>query len=167
VAFYGYGDIAGDWYSEPDPFYNTFDRLTEADAHTSIGITELVDGSADPRRRDYYLWCRQNGLWPHKVGGHDPVTERNWFTPYSPAENVSTLGREYPPTLLLHGNADTDVPYAQSVHMAARLAEAGIEHSFITIPDGPHGFDHNPETAETPGVAGAHDSVIEFLSTHV
>ena len=22
VSFYGYGDIAGEWYSRPDPFYN-------------------------------------------------------------------------------------------------------------------------------------------------
>lgn len=167
VAFYGYGDIAGDWYSQPDPFYNTFDRLTEADAHRAVDAGELVDGSADPQRRDYYLWCRQNGLWPVKVGGHDPLTERDWFTQYSPAENVEAEGTRYPPTLLLHGNADTDVPYAQSVHMEKRLAKANIEHDFITIPNGPHGFDHDPASASSPEVSDALDRAVAFLSQHV
>jgi len=167
VAFYGYGDITGDWYSQPDPFYNTFVNLAEGDAHVAVGGGELVDGSADPLRRDFYLWCRQNGLWPLKVGGHDPVTERDWFTQYSPAENVTSESGEYPPTLLIHGDADTDVPYEQSVLMADRLGHAGIEHEFITIPGGPHGFDHNPETAGTPEVAHALDRVVEFLVAHV
>ena len=57
VSFYGYGNIAGDWYSKPDPFYNTFDRLSKDNARRAIGEDELVDGAADPARRDYYLWC--------------------------------------------------------------------------------------------------------------
>ncbi|MEE8047145.1 MAG: alpha/beta hydrolase [Dehalococcoidia bacterium] len=164
VAFYGYGNIAGDWYSKPDPFYNLLDPFTEEQAHAAVGTTEITDGAADPQRRDYYLWCRQNGLWPEKVGGHDPIAESDWFTPYSPADNVDS---NYPPTLLIHGNADTDVPYEQSVHMAARLAEANIEHNFITIENGPHGFDNNPETANTPAVIAAIDSAVEFLAKHV
>jgi acetyl esterase/lipase len=165
VAFYGYGNIAGDWYSKPDPFYSTeFEMFTEEQAHAAVGNGEIADGSIDPRRRDYYLWCRQNGLWPEKVGGHDPVAELDWFAPYSPADNVDS---NYPPTLLLHGNADTDVPYEQSVHMAQRLASAGVEHTFTTIESGPHGFDNNPETATTPAVVAAIDSAVEFLTKHV
>ncbi len=164
VVFYGYGNIAGDWYSKPDPFYSSeYDMFTEEQAHAAVGKGEVTDGT-DPQRRDYYLWCRQNGLWPEKVGGHDPIAELNWFTPYSPADNVET---NYPPTLLLHGNADTDVPYEQSVHMAERLSAAGVEHTFTTIENGPHGFDNNPETATTPAVVAAIDSAVEFLTTHV
>jgi len=165
VSFYGYGDLVGDWYSKPDPFYNTFDQVTDADAHRAVGERELVDGSADPSRRDYYLWCRQKGLWPLKVGGHDPKSESDWFTPYSPAENVAA--EQYPPTLLLHGDADTDVPYGQSVHMARRLADKGIEHELITIAGGPHGFDHSPEMESNAAVSDAFDRVIGFLKEHV
>ena len=39
----------------------------------------------------------------------------------------------YPPTLLIHGTDDTDVPYRQSKDMAAKLAEAGVEHELITV----------------------------------
>jgi len=164
VSFYGYGNIAGDWYSKPDPFYNTFDRLEEGHAGRAIGEHELVDGAADPARRDYYLWCRQNGLWPLKVGGHEPVSELDWFTPYSPAENI---GPGYPPTLLLHGDSDTDVPYAQSVHMAARLKAAGIEHEMITIPGGPHGFDRDPAPELGDVVSDAFDRALALLKMHV
>jgi acetyl esterase/lipase len=163
ISFYGYGNIAGDWYGKPDPFYNTFDRITEQQAYSVVGQDELVDGT-DPERRQFYLWCRQNGLWPKNVGGREPIGELDWFIPYSPAENV---GETYPPTLLLHGTADTDVPYEQSVHMAERLAEAGVEHEFITIKDGPHGFDHNPDSTTSQQVADAFDHVIEFLNEHV
>ena len=131
VAFYGYGDLVGDWYSKPDPFYNTFDPVLDADADGAVGERELVDGSANPRRRDFYLWCRQKGLWPLKVGGHDPATDSDRFTPYSPAENVKADGVNYPPTLLLHGDADTDVPYGQSVLMASNLPTR--ESSMISL----------------------------------
>jgi dipeptidyl aminopeptidase/acylaminoacyl peptidase len=69
--------------------------------------------------------------------------------------------------MLIHGDADTDVPYAQSVRMAGRLAAAGIEHEFITIPGGPHGFDRAPETASSQAVSDASDRVVMFLSKHV
>ena len=137
--------------------------FTEAEAHAAVGMTEIADGSQDPRRRDFYLWCRQNGLGPEKVGDHDPIEESDHFTPYSPEENVDS---SYPPTLLLHGNNDTDVPYEQSVLMASKLKSAGIEHELITIENGPHGFDHNPESADTPEVQAAFERVIEFLKSH-
>ena len=164
VSFYGYGNIAGDWYSKPDPFYSTFDRLEEGHAARAIGEQELVDGAADSARRDYYLWCRQNGLWPLKVGGHEPIAELDWFTPYSPADNVSDA---YPKTLLLHGDAGTDVPYEQSVHMASRLKASGIEHEMITIPGGPHTFDRDPAPELVDVVSDAFDRALAFLVERV
>jgi acetyl esterase/lipase len=167
ISYYGYGNLVGDWYSQPDPFYsNEYDLFTEEQAHAAVGNgdQEVTDGSQDPRRRDFYLWCRQNGYWAEKVGGHDPIKESDWFTPYSPEENVA---KSYPPTLLLHGNNDTDVPYEQSVLMASKLKAANVEHDFITIENGPHGFDNNPESATTPEVAAAFQRVIKFLKTHV
>ena len=71
------------------------------------------------------------------MSGHDPHKEPKWFDPYCPIRNVS---EGYPPTLLIHGTADTDVPYAESKAMAARLEEVGIEHDFITVPGAGHGL---------------------------
>jgi dipeptidyl aminopeptidase/acylaminoacyl peptidase len=70
--------------------------------------------------------------------GVDPKKNVKAFDRYRPEQNVS---RSYPPTILFHGTADTDVPYSQSAAMAHALESAGAIYEFMTIPDGPHGFD--------------------------
>jgi len=54
-----------------------------------------------------------------------------------PVRNVT---KDYPPTLLIHGTADTDVPYEQSVMMAAEFKKQGVEHELISIAGGEHGL---------------------------
>ena len=158
VPFYGYGDITGDWYAKPDPFYSTSQKtVPREEALAKVGREPLAGAPGPNERGRYYLYLRQNGLWPKEVGGWDPVTERAKFDPWSPLRNVT---REYPPTLLLHGDADTDVPFAQSEAMAAELARHGVEHELVRIKDGPHGFDAK---REDPQVAAAFDKVIAFL----
>ncbi len=102
---------------------------------------------AGPDRFRFYLWCRQTGNWPKEIIGVDPRTDDAAFAPYCPERNVT---RAYPPTLLLHGNADTDVPYRRSVDMAKKLSETGVEHDFITIDGGPHGFDVRIKLKDLP-----------------
>lgn len=67
--------------------------------------------------------------------GHDPDVGPRAFDPLCPVRNVTA---DHPPTLLIHGDHDTDVPYEQSVMMAAELARAGVEHEFITTRGGGH-----------------------------
>ncbi len=45
-----------------------------------------------------------------------------------------------PPFLLLHGTADQNVPYHQSVDMQAKLRAVGVPCELITIPGGVHGM---------------------------
>jgi len=51
--------------------------------------------------------------------------------------------------------------------MARRLAGAGVEHEFITIHGGSHGFDHFQEMESSADVSDAFDRVISFLKEHV
>jgi acetyl esterase/lipase len=166
VSFYGYGDIVGDWYSKPDPFYCREPTVSREQAYAAIGTAPNrrapIAVPRGPRAESpIYLYCRQNGLWPNVVGGRDPAQEPEFFVPYCPVQNVDP---DYPPTLLLHGDRDTDVPYEQSVTMAAELARQGVEHRLITIHDGPHGFDWN---ADDPQVERAFDAVLAFLGKHL
>ncbi len=46
-----------------------------------------------------------------------------------------------PPTLLLHGGADTVVPLRASEALATRLAQASVPHQFFTLPYAEHAFD--------------------------
>ena len=139
VAFWGYGDLIGDWYSKPSPHErHTRTKVTEAEAG------KLVAGPPIANARDreasagaFYQFCRQRGIWPQEVSGWDPRAEAQKYTPYMPVKNV---GKEYPATLLIHGTEDTDVPYVQSVMMAEQFKKFGVDHEFISIAGGEHGL---------------------------
>ena len=162
VSFYGYGDITAPWYARPDPFYCSLPAIDETQARSLVGSAPLTDGAG--ARGTFYRWTRQHGLWPQEVAGLDPDKDDRAFDPYCPIRNVTA---SYPPTLLLHGTADTDVPYQQSVEMAAALEAAGVTHELVTIPDGPHGFD-NSATPDDPTPAGqALLRARDFLRAHV
>lgn len=137
VSFYGYGDIVGDWYSNPDPYYSTQPLVSKEAAYSAVGEGVPCGYPQGNRRHEFYLYCRQNGLWPKEVSGFDPKTQPDAFKPYCPLQNVSA---QYPPTLLAHGDTDTDVPYDQSVRMDAALTQAKVEHAFITLKGAGHGF---------------------------
>ena len=60
---------------------------------------------------------------------------------YDAASTVTQVGPNSPPTLLIHGDADALVPYAQSAAMEAALRKAGVPTRLITVPGGVHGAD--------------------------
>jgi dipeptidyl aminopeptidase/acylaminoacyl peptidase len=97
----------------------------------------LSEPAEKNNRSRFYLYCRQQGTWPKEVGGRDPDTARHWFERYCPIRDVT---REYPPTMLVHGTADTDVPHEQSKMMAERLQQAGVAHQFVSVACGAHGI---------------------------
>jgi acetyl esterase/lipase len=162
VAFYGYGDIAGDWYARPDPFYSKQPAVPEAEARAAVGHVVLSEGTA-PQRFRFYLYCRQNGLWTKEVAGYDPLSEVKALAPFCPLRNVT---KAYPPTLLLHGDKDTDVPYEQSALMADMLERNHVEHQFITMTNRGHGFDGGRRSANDPELTQTFNRVVGFLRQH-
>jgi acetyl esterase/lipase len=160
VSYYGYGNITGDWYAQPDPYYNLGPAISKEQALRAVGDSVI----SEPRSRDrrqFYLYCRQQGLWPEEVCGHDPEKEYAWYSNYEPLRNVT---RVYPPTILLHGRKDTDVPFEQSFLMAEALKHHGIDYEFITNPDWGHGFDRN---WWDPEVQKAFSQTLIFLKKHI
>ena len=106
------------------------------------------------------MYCRQMGIWPNEVAGHDPHGEPRWFDRYCPIRQVSA---KYPPVILVHGTEDTDVPYTESRNMAARLAEAGVDHELITVNGAGHGL-----KGAKPGEADrAANRAVEFLKARM
>jgi acetyl esterase/lipase len=161
ISFYGYGDITGDWYSKPDPFYCKQPLVPKEEAYGSVGGPVISEALSQPNRGRFYLYCRQHGLWPKEVSGHDPNKEPKVFYSFCPIRNIT---KEYPSTMLLHGDKDTDVPYSQSLLMANELERVGVEHEMITIRDGEHGFDND---FRDPSVADAFSRVVKFLKEHL
>ena len=114
--------------------------------------TDLPAANPDEGGVQFYRWCRQNGRWMQEVTGKDPEHNSQWIESYEP---VLRPGQAVP-TLLLHGDADADVPVEESRKIAAALDGAGIDHAYIEIPGGGHGFD-----VEDPG--SVFGRVLEFL----
>ena len=161
VALYGYGDLLGPWAAGPSPFPRHQSKLTREEAHA------LITGKpvSDPRNRKgnggaFYLYCRHSGDWPQEVSGWDPKTEAAKYTPYLPVKNVTA---DYPPTMLIHGTVDTDVPYDQSLQMAAELKKHGVEHQLVSLEGAEHGFGGGDPKA----VAEANQAGLDFIERHV
>jgi acetyl esterase/lipase len=160
VAFWGYGDITAPWLSEPSAFYRKQPAVPREEADAAVAGPPVSMPPSGTARNRFYLYCRQNGLWPKEVAGHDPLAENRWFDPYCPIRNVS---KRYPPTLLIHGTIDTDVPYEQSKDMAAKFAESGVEHELITVPGAGHGL----AGAKPAELTRIYDRASAFLTSHL
>lgn len=139
VSMFGYGDLIGDWYSKPSQHARHQQiKMTESEARLQVHGPPIANAAdRDGNGGAFYQFCRQRGIWPSEVSGWNPDDEPEKFHPYMAVKNVSG---NYPPTFLIHGTDDTDVPYEQSVMMAEQLKKHGIEHRFVTIPNAEHGF---------------------------
>ncbi|MCP4513543.1 MAG: alpha/beta hydrolase [Fuerstiella sp.] len=162
VAFWGYGDLVGDWYSKPSPHprHNRV-QVTKEDAFAQVTGPPV----SDARKRKgnggtFYNGCRQRGIWPQQVTNWNPITEAQNFYPYMAVKNVT---RDYPPTMLIHGTNDTDVPYEQSTMMAEEFRKHGVEHELISIVNGEHGLvGGDPQLIDR-----AYVKAFEFVDRHM
>ena len=139
VAYWGYGDVDGDWYTKPSPHYRKQALVAREEAYKAVGTQVLTgaEGDAGRARGRFYLYLRQNGLWTKEVTGLDPEKDRKDLDAYCPVRNVSA---DYPPALLIHGTEDTDVPYEQSADMAKELARHKVAHELVTVKGAGHGL---------------------------
>jgi acetyl esterase/lipase len=162
LSFWGYGDLVGDWYSKPSPHprhYGT--KLSRADAYRQVSGPPV----SDSRERKgnggaFYQFCRQQGEWPKAVSGWDPLNDPEKFYPYMAVKNVTS---KYPPTVMIHGTKDTDVPYEQSVMMAAELKKEAVPHKLLSIKGGEHGLGGGDPVA----ISAAYQQAFAFVDKHL
>ncbi|MGI6608936.1 MAG: alpha/beta hydrolase [Limnochordia bacterium] len=172
VSFYGYGDITSDWYYRADPHYLQAGSIDPKAAYASIRESVLAGSPITPRNT-YYRYCRQNGLWPTSVCGFDPRVETARSEPLCPIRLVSNT---YPPTLLIHGKKDTDVPFEESIRMGEELEKHNVPYSIMLLDGRDHLFDIYPEGLPPlgepiglahPEVCGVFSKVGAFLDEHL
>lgn len=162
-SVYGFADIAGPWLTRPDPYYRRREIVAEADAVRAVGDREISGAPLSDARNKLYLYYRQRGLLPEALVGADPSVSPEAFEPW----RIDRRADEgFPPTMLVHGDADTDVPHAQSLAMAARLAGAGAICRLATIPGAPHAFDVEDGWAERPEVREAIEGLAAFCARY-
>lgn len=160
VSFYGYGDISDEWAIHPNNFYRQKDLVSKEMTRNLI-TDEVITNASIEDRFLLYLYARQTGEWTQETTGLHPANDKESLKRLSPIYNVK---EDFPPTLLLHGTADVDVPYLQSVFMRAALLKENVKTKLITIPNGEHVFEkdfHNPV------VQNALREVIDFLNVHL
>lgn len=162
VSFWGYGNLVGDWYSKPSQ-HARHRRKTL----TKAQLENLLDGPSVANSGDrlgdggaFYQYCRQKGLWPLMVSGFDPHADARSFVPFMPVRNV---GFDYPPTLLIHGTHDTDVPYEQSTMMADQLEKHGVPFELHTI----EGAEHGLAGADPSEVDLAYQTALRFVDSYM
>jgi acetyl esterase/lipase len=166
VSIAGYGQLASAEFTTPSPFYSTLPAVDERVARDAIG-TRAISGSGPgdsmqfyTGRGGFYLSCRQRGIWLREISGHDP-RDADWFAAFEPLRHVTA---DYPTTLLLHGDADTDIDVAQAVAMQQALARHRVTHDFVRRTEWGHVFLYTPND---PTAASAFEQIAAFLDEHV
>lgn len=158
VALFGYGELNADWYAKPNPYPNyNRDKYTREEALKQTDGTVVSDGLQ--RQGDggvIYMYYRQNGLWPQEVSGFRPNSIATEIAPYEPVKNIT---RSYPPTLLIHGTQDTDVPFEESVKMSEQFQKHGVPYILRPISKGEHGFAGGDPTQ----IEDAYRTMTEFM----
>lgn len=142
VAIYGYGSLNAPWYTAPNP-YPGYNRTVIAES--DFGDFREGPVVSDARERtashaqatSYYFYLRQNGLWTHETSGFASETLAVQIAPYEPVRQVT---RHHPPTFLMHGTMDSDVPCEESRKMAAQFERHGVPYIFKAIDRAEHGF---------------------------
>jgi acetyl esterase/lipase len=161
VAYWGYGDVDGAWYTRPSDHYRKQPLVSKDEAYRQIGDTVVTGSEKGLKARGrYYLYLRQNGLWTREITGFDPASERAKLNPYCPVRNVTPM---YPPTLLIHGTEDTDVPYALSADMAKEFARQKVPYELVTVKGAGHGLAGGDQNL----VAEANERALAFIRRHL
>jgi len=159
VTYWGYGSLDADWYTQPSEQYRKVAPPIDKDAAwAGVGkdVVTGATGEAARQRGRFYLYCRQNGIWTSTVTGFDPATQRDKITPFCPVRNITT---DYPSIVMIHGTADTDVPFAESANMAFELQRQGVQHELLTVPDGGHGLGGG----DSAMIEWAHTRALNFI----
>jgi acetyl esterase/lipase len=97
-----------------------------------FGITDVADMLAGPNERSYAAdWIPEQPDRMELARRLSPITY---------------VRKALPPILVLHGDADSHVPYEHSVSLVKALKNAGDDATLITVPSANHGF--TPEEME-------------------
>ncbi len=159
VSFYGYGDILDDWANAPDEYYMQMDRVTAEDALTSIDDSTITNASFK-ERYDFYVYTRQSGTWGKMVTNLNREDHLEELKSLCPARNIR---QNFPPTFLIHGTKDTDVPFSQSLKLSQEFEKNNIEYQFIEMKGFGHMFDKFEGGLDNEEIKKTFVEVLKFL----
>ena len=162
VSIAGYGRLG---YSASTNL-TALKKADEGDARQAVGGGTISESGPNDSMQWYlgrglfYLFCRQQGSWLREISGHD-ASDADWLKEYEPLRNVSA---DYPPTMLLHGEPDTDVLIEESELMQQALIRHGVAQEFVRNSKWGHAFLYMPNDAS---VGEAFRQIVGFLKQYV
>jgi acetyl esterase/lipase len=137
-----------------------FDRICQTPAEPRVaaivdffGITDVADLLDGPNKKPF----PENGPYTVQWLGNQP----NRAEIAKAASPLTYVKSGVPPTISIHGDADSTVPYAHSVRLQDALQKAGVAHELVTIPGGGHGGFSPAEWQR------AYTAIQAFLTRHV
>lgn len=159
ISFYGYGDISGEWANKPSAHYCQKGVISPEEARKNIGNRPISCSSIRARIK-FYIYCRQQGIWGREILGDDHDDIQTVQSLYCP---VFSITAPFPPTLLLHGDQDVDVPVSQTLILGRKLNSIGVPSEQIILNGYDHAFDVRRKGLSDPVVFRAFDVVKDFL----
>ncbi len=160
VTYWGYGEFDPDWTAVRSKDHG--DPVSKEDAMKGVnsGVVTAPTKDQAASRGAFYRYTRQNGIWAKEVTGNDPVKDKAQLDRFCPVRNIT---KDFPPTLMIHGTIDTDVPYACSTRMAEALKQQNVLYELITVEGAGHGLSGGDKVKNLQ----AHDRALAFIRAHL
>ena len=102
-------------------------------------------------------------LFGMRLMARDPETSPQ-FRAYRDASPIHHVSEDDPPTLLIHGDADSVVPVKHSEMIAARMRAVNVPVELLVVPSGGHGALFPGKSADAPDFAGA---TVDWFNRHL
>ena len=162
LSCWGYGDILGEWCTQPNPAYGKGEAPNREEAYADIGKTAIVSTGKDDyaARSKLFFYMKRFGKWTEIVSGIDPLKEPEKLEAYCPQRRI---GDDFPPLLMLHGTRDSDVPVEQSKEMHAAMLTAGRDTELVLVEGGGHSL----WGGDKKDIEAAFARSLEFVSFHL
>lgn len=158
-----YGDLLSPWQLQPSvhrPHY-TDSNLEGDEAWKQVSGAAIANAADRPGDGGAFNdFIRRHAGWPRAISGWDPEAEAARFEPYRTFRHVTAA---FPPTVMVHGEIDSDVPVSEPQRMAGLFKQHGVEHRLLVIPNGEHGF----RGADPAAVRTAQREAVAFVLTHL
>jgi len=144
AEFYGINGVDSDYFNKPKENIPTEAVVPESvmelvEAKPLSGAPWLTADFKPTPRSSIWSYLIQKGLYGKSVFGFDvnKSEELEKLIEWKPTKNIT---RDYPPTIVLHGNKDTIVPFQDAEEVVESLKKAGVDHQFIIGEGEGHGF---------------------------
>lgn len=151
ISYYGYTFLCNHWFNTPNKYYLQF---PDVDITSMTATLNKICTHGDLEDRyPLYVHSRQKGNW---LSWFFEGKEKNFYAPYT-FRLVSDF-KNFPPTFLVHGMKDPDVPFEESRELSKLLPKSKT----FFVSESVHDFDRYTESFSTEDLLS---KTIDFINS--